>query len=101
MDVVFALRWRLPPFCACTCLKLAAHIPPHPRRRHTYTNTLTWLKQQGGPNYRITSLFQWNAGSWDFQGVRADSKGHKNAAADLVRLVLDHNNHVNGRTRGR
>jgi hypothetical protein len=69
--------------------------PARLRRRHTYTNTLTWLKQQGGPNYRITSVFQWNAGSWDFQGVRRDSRGFRNT--ELVNLVKNHNDYVNYR----
>jgi hypothetical protein len=60
-----------------------------------YTNALTWLKKQGGPNYRITSLFQWNAGSWDFQGVRAESVGFRNEY--LASLVTQHNKGINGR----
>jgi hypothetical protein len=40
-------------------------------------------------------LFQWNAGSWDFQGVRRDSRGFRNT--ELVNLVKNHNDYVNYR----
>jgi hypothetical protein len=60
-----------------------------------YTNALAWLKQQGGPTYRITSVFQWNAGSWDVQGIRYDSVGFRNGT--LSALITAHNKGITKR----
>jgi hypothetical protein len=76
-------------------LKLSHPCCPGVRRRHTYTNALTWLKQQGGPTYRISSVFQWNAGSWDVQGVRYDSVGFRNE--ELSSLIAAHNKAITKR----
>ena len=39
-------------------------------RYETFLKSVAWLSQQGGPSYRVSAIFNWNAGSWDVQGVR-------------------------------
>lgn len=58
---------------------------------------MTWLRQQGGPTFRVSAIFQWNAGSWDIQGVRHDSYNSQGSwkSDQLKTLVFNHNKYVN------
>ncbi len=66
-------------------------------RQKLYTQTAAWLRNRGGPTYRVDGLYMWNAGSWDALGVHyatANSQGSW-ADAKVQATVKAHNAAVN------
>lgn len=59
---------------------------------------MEWLKNDGGPTYKIEGFYLWSVGTWDVMNVHPYSENERGAFGDrdIQSNVLQLNGQVNG-----